>query len=118
MESSICFANVEIVAISTTSFKIAYKLGAGIVAIFILAKQSDNVVIERLNTSSRLSLKMSSSQPLLAISNPPDIIPYGIILKFYLRVSHTYIVYVNYCLSADQKVIGVFSTLKVNIVTV
>ena len=97
--------------------QLAYKLVAGTVTISILAKQSDNLIIERLNTSSRL--KMSSSQLLLAISNPPDIISNGIILKLYHRVSHIYIVYVNYCMSADQKSnICVFSTLKVTIVTV
>ena len=86
--------------------------------ISILVKQSDNLIIKRLDTSSRLTLKMSSSQLLLAISNPPDIISNGIILKLYHRVSHICIVYVNYCMSANQKVIGVFSTLKVTIVTV
>ena len=72
--------------------QLAYKLVAAIVTIFILAKQSDNLIIERMNTSSRLTLKMSSSQLLLAISNPPDIISNGIILKLYHRVSHIYIV--------------------------
>ena len=59
---------------------------------------------------------MSTSQ--LLLKKQPDIISDGIILKFYRRVSPMYIVDVNHCLSADQKVIGVFSTLKVNITTV